>query len=126
MKTSLDKRLVDSFPNLYADREASMQETAMCWGFACDDGWFDIIWRLSEQLENEILKTRGDNTPRASQVKEKFGGLRFYMTSSTEPMDEMIRRAEDESYKTCEVCGKAGRINKGPRFQTLCAEHQDD
>jgi len=51
MKKELDDKLVNTFPMLYKDRNASKQETAMCWGFTCGDGWFDIIWELSSKLE---------------------------------------------------------------------------
>jgi hypothetical protein len=43
--------------------------------------------------------------PRASQVKEKFATLRFYMTSATEEMDVLIDEAETASAHICEICG---------------------
>ena len=46
--------------------------------------------------------------PRASQVKEKFGTLRFYMSSHLDGMDELIDEAERKSEVTCENCGKSG------------------
>lgn len=48
------------------------------------------------------------------QVKEKFGGLRFYIAYGTmspeasDCVDARINRAEDESLKTCERCGQPG------------------
>ena len=46
--------------------------------------------------------------PRAAQVKEKFGTLRFYMTHSTEEMDKIIGDAVQQSASTCEICGRPG------------------
>lgn len=46
--------------------------------------------------------------PRAAQVKEKFAGLRFYMTSETEEMSKLIDKAEAASYKICDRCGGPG------------------
>ena len=80
MKEELDKALVRDFPNLYVDRNASMTKTCMCWGFCCDDGWEPIIRKLSEKLEKIIVDMPKNNRPKAIQVKEKFGGLRFYMS----------------------------------------------
>jgi hypothetical protein len=57
--------------------------------------------------------------PRVSQVKEKFGGLRFYMTFQTDRMDELIEIAEEESYTLCEECGKPGKPI-GMWIRTLC------
>lgn len=48
--------------------------------------------------------------PKASQVKEKFGGLRFYMNATSEVMDKMISEAEREASKTCESCGEPGEL----------------
>ena len=125
MKQELDKKLVKAFPLLYEDRSTSMQSTAMCWGFSCDDGWFDIIWNLSSKLEPLIQKLHNErqdieHLPRASQVKEKFGGLRFYVTSATDEMDSLIEEAETLSYKTCESCGNPGQGRSGGWIKTLC------
>jgi hypothetical protein len=42
----------------------------------------------------------------ASQVKEKFGGLRFYHNGGDDYIDGMISLAEHLSSRICEVCGK--------------------
>ena len=125
MKPEFDKKLVEAFPLLYGDRNASMQSTAMCWGFSCGDGWFDIIWGLSSKLEPLIQKFVDDNPttevyPKASQVKEKFGGLRFYMTHTNDEISDLIGKAEALSYKTCENCGKPGKERAGGWIRTLC------
>lgn len=120
MKLELEARLYEAFPNLYADKDKSMRETCMCWGFECGDGWFDLLWRLSTKLEALILKEDKPENFRASQVKEKYGTLRFYMTSQTEAMDEEIRQAEEESATTCMRCGKAGLCNDSGWITCLC------
>jgi hypothetical protein len=56
----------------------------------------------------------------ASQVKEKYGTLRFYMSSETDEMDAAIHKAEYLSSKTCDICGKAGRLRGEHWVQTLC------
>ena len=58
--------------------------------------------------------------PKASQVKEKFGGLRFYMTCGTDEIYNLIEEAEALSYKTCEVCGKPGEERPSGWIHTLC------
>ena len=59
--------------------------------------------------------------PRASQVKEKFGGLRFYMTCGTDEIFDLIDEASEASYKTCEECasGDATQNDVG-WIRTLC------
>jgi len=46
MKPELDERLCTAYPEIFAERHLSMDKTAMCWGFACGDGWFNILDRL--------------------------------------------------------------------------------
>lgn len=41
----------------------------------------------------------------ADQIKEKFGGLRFYYHGGDEIIDGMVRLAEGMSYRICENCG---------------------
>jgi len=124
MREELDKKLVKAFPLLYGDRNAPKQSTCMCWGFP-GDGWFDLIWDLSSKLEPIIQKFIDENQdtelyPKAFQVKEKFGGLSFYMTCGTDEIFDLIEEAVALSYKTCEVCGKPGEERPNGWIHTLC------
>jgi len=61
------------------------------------------------------------NYPRASQIKEKYGILRFYMTSGTQEMWDIIEEKEKESETICEICGNKGELNEKHRwYKTLC------
>lgn len=121
MKKELDEALVRDFPLLYADRDAPMTHTCMCWGFP-GDGWEPLIRRLSTRLEGLIKFLPEDEQKhyRASQVKEKFGQLRYYMTCSTDEMEKAIQEAEEESARTCESCGAPGTSRSGGWILTLC------
>lgn len=128
MKKELDDKLCEDFPLLYADRRKSMQETCMCWGFP-GDGWEPLIRKLSEKLEPLIQKwcrenvDKFDQHARASQVKEKFGTLRFYMDGyTTKEMNELIREAELKSEETCEDCGAVGIVFSDGWIRTLCLD----
>jgi len=120
MKPELDKQLCDKFPILYRDRGASMQETCMCWGFP-GSGWFNLIHDLSQKLEI-IAASQPDNEHRlkATQVKEKFGTLRFYTNYSSPEIDNAIREAEKLSAITCEQCGEPGSVRRGGWVVTMC------
>jgi len=76
MKEELEKLLVKTYPSLYRDYGGDMRRTCMHWGFACGDGWFDIINNLSREIT--VLAITNNIDVIADQVKEKFGGLRFY------------------------------------------------
>jgi len=82
--------------------------------------------------EEDVAKARARmdeeeaKIPVVSQVKEKFGGLRFYVHSATNEQYAYINFAESMSYRTCEVCGDKGKPNRGGWIVTRCRKHQDD
>ena len=87
----------------------------------------DVKWLDSSITEDRLCgcKQYKSYRPRASQVKEKFGGLRVYLTSSTDEMEQAIRQAEEESFKTCEICGEPGALRRGGWLATLCDAHSE-
>jgi len=121
MRADLDKKLVADFPMLYRDRYASMQQTAMCWGFDCGDGWEPLIRELSEKIE-AYNNEHPDNPVVAAQVKEKFGGLRFYVDGAIKKILDLIQEYEERSEKICEQCGKSGKLRDKGWMRTLCDE----
>jgi len=73
---------------------------------SCGDGWKEIIRNTDEKLKYI------DPDYTIAQIKEKFGGLRYYFDSSLEYgsiaheiMDDIVRAAEYEASRTCELCG---------------------
>ena len=70
------------------------------------------------KMEEEALKV-----PVASQVKEKFGGLRFYVQAATDKHYQYISFAESMSYRTCEQCGSPGKTYTDGWHTTLCDIH---
>ena len=59
----------------------------------------------------------------AVQVKEKFGGLRFYVNGATDKHWNFISFAESMSYRTCEECGAVGKTYTDGWHRTLCDIH---
>jgi hypothetical protein len=71
-------------------------------------------------MDEEALKV-----PVASQVKEKFGGLRFYVQAATDKHYNFISFAESMSYRTCESCGAEGKTYTDGWHTTLCDIHAE-
>jgi len=82
--------------------------------FECGDGWTELIKDIAQFI---VART---NKCHATQVKEKFGTLRFYIScideesgTSTVPEEvykeiaNYISEVERRSYYTCETCGIA-------------------
>ena len=123
MNKALSKKLFDDFPLLYRDRhESSMQN-----GFECGDGWFDLIYKLSQDIEvvaSEIgLKPDSPDWPKCRQVKEKLGTLRFYVFNCDERIRALIDSAYEQSCHTCEYCGKPGERATDGCMAAICPDH---
>lgn len=128
MTRELDEALCRDFPNLYKQRNSDLMSTAMCWGFEVSgNGWEPLIRNLSKELEAEILKLPESEREYtcASQVKEKYGTLRFYVYSETDEMSRIIRYYEEISETTCEICGKKGNLIGKGWLVTRCKEHSN-
>ena len=98
------------------DKSASRESVIRCVG----EGWHSIVNKLIDDLFDA-----GWNGV-VLQVKEKFGGLRFYIGAGNETMWELIRDAEHRSFQTCEVCGKPGKARHGGWIRTLCDKHAEE
>jgi hypothetical protein len=158
MRKELDEALCAKYPLVFKDRNADMRTTAMCWGFECGDGWYNIIDTLCSHLTSDYRQAEGryddikdklgqsnwrkdiitqemideakakmdeeaSKVPVAVQVKEKFGGLRFYVQAATDKHYNYISFAESMSYKTCEECGAPGKTYTDGWHMTLCDIH---
>jgi hypothetical protein len=131
MKQELDKLLCEKYPKMMVNRNKNMQETCMCWGFECGDGWFNILDQLMSNIQHHI-DWNNQNFDKGykqykqvaqvtlDQVKEKFGTLRFYYTGGDDIIDGMVRMAESMSGCTCEECGNIGKSRGGGWIHTYC------
>jgi hypothetical protein len=94
------------------------QISLLCFGFECDDGWFDLL----RNLILEIKKIDTQKQCKVFQVKEKYGTLRFYTIEYNKYIQYLIDRAENQSSEICEICGEKGHLRSNPYgwLKTLC------
>jgi hypothetical protein len=83
----------------------------------------DIITQGEIDLRKQIVDEEAAKVPVAVQVKEKFGGLRFYVNGATDKHWSYINFAESMSYRTCEQCGNPGKTYTDGWHMTLCDIH---
>ena len=82
-----------------------------------DDGKYLAECEARYKLELE-------NLPTIMQVKEKFAGLRFYVSGSDDRIEALIEFAERMSRHTCEKCGAPGELDDGTGWmKTHCKKH---
>lgn len=129
MNLILIKKMLDDFPKLFRDRHA----TSMQRGFECGDGWFDLIYTLSRDIETVAreggLCPDSPEWPLCRQVKEKMGSLHFIvfavegLAQVNERISELRVVALNRSLQICEQCGKPGELVTAGCIATLCPEH---
>ena len=124
MKQELDKLLCERYPKMMVNREKSMMETCMCWGFECGDGWFNILDQLMGNIQHHIdWKNKKEEVVAQvtlDQVKEKFGTLRFYYSGGDDYISGLVSMAESMTGVTCEECGNPGESRGGGWIHTYC------
>lgn len=118
MDDELEQQLVDKHPNIFAvynDPEAlnGPPPQLALFGFECGDGWFDLIDTLCETIKGLDVEMT------AVQVKEKYGGLRFYhdgLKAEEDRRQEMafgaIQMAQNMSFNICEICGDSAELHQ--------------
>ena len=142
MTEKLQNKLYKKFNKIFTQKELSLRwgreqvvyAGSLRWGFECDDGWYELIYGLCEKIQVYIDEAKCHQVI-ATQVKEKFGSLRFYIAfdllNEDDVIDDihydaiqaMIDTASEESLKTCEVTGGHGTLNKrGSWLKTLSKE----
>jgi hypothetical protein len=97
--------------------------------FECWAGWHGILGRYFDDVA-AILAAYPGSTYELFQIKEKFAALTIYADGSADIrplLSEAYRRAREEAVRTCDVCGKPGRLLRhgGSWFMTRCDEHAD-
>lgn len=119
------RRMEEQFPKMFSSQYG---------GFAIGPGWWPIIESLCRHIQHHIdwkqeqkeKYGRGEGCQQVvvAQVKEKFGGLRFYYDGGNERIDGMVSMAEAWAAHVCETCGKPGKSRSGGWIRTLCDEHE--
>ena len=91
------------------------------YGFDISDGWYKLVYELILKIRTND-EAKGKWVTKVTQCKEKFGGLRFYVTGTSDKNWDLIREAEKKSYGVCENTGsevEVGIWNMG-WVRTIC------
>jgi hypothetical protein len=122
---AFEKSMHEKYPEMFANPYG---------GFDIGPGWWPIVEALCGQIHHHVRWTNeqkekygsGEGCPQVvvAQIKEKFGGLRFYYDGGDDTVDGMVRMAESWAARHCEVCGKPGEPRNTGWIKTLCDEHE--
>ena len=126
MKVELQNKLFKKYPKIFGQKDLPMNQTAMCWGIDTADGWYGLIDELCKQIQWHIDHNLNDDElvksvqVEATQVKEKYGTLRFYYQGGDDFIEGLVWMAEGMSGRICEECGAPGKPDDGGWIRTLC------
>jgi len=113
------KKMEEQFPKMFADKYG---------GFAVGAGWYPILEKLCANIQHHIdwkVKQGQDIAQvEVQQIKEKFGGLRFYYSGGDDHIHGMVQMAESFADTLCEDCGGLGTRRSGGWIRTLCDVHE--
>lgn len=120
MEQALQQALYAKYPAFFAQHAEPPTVSLMCFGCCVGDGWYGLVDAVAE-----VLEPRG---AQATQVKEKFAGLKIYVDRALDDGDfglACLWAAEDVSMIYCETCGRPGRVasTKDGWYACRCPEH---
>ncbi len=144
--------LIKKYPLIFQVRKGHELEPFCMFGVECGDGWIPLLDTLCYQIQSyidyrvefnkRIIERNKEADPEGqidqqmvfeyipqvtvTQVKEKYGTLRFYYDGGDETIDGMVRMAEAMSAITCEACGNLGKFRGRHWFYTACDEHSKE
>lgn len=100
------EKLLATYPLLYRNLRDRQ--------FECGDGWFDLVWKLSAEIESaarsEVIPETPESWPAVSILKQKCGELRVSFSFSIKVSDgirDLAAKAGESSVLVCEECGAA-------------------
>jgi len=130
MKTELENKLVKKYPEFFEYLKTHKGPLMpMVFGFEHGDGWFNLLDKLMGDIISYHNQLPEDKKWKLSllQVKEKYGGLRFYLAGADDYIWDLINNAEEESYNVCEICGSKENIGHTQVWiKTVCKPCFDD
>jgi hypothetical protein len=117
------KHMEETYPKMFEGKYG---------GLAVGKGWWPILKTLCANIQQHTdwRNRESETVPQVivEQIKEKFGGLRFYYQGGDEQVHGMVRMAEAWAANCCEECCAPGIRRSGGWIRTLCdlheAEHQ--
>ena len=108
----LNKKMVEEFPfllprNRWTDKVSEDYDYSYNELLALEKGWAKAFgYELICELRDALIEAVYLDKYRITQIKEKYGTLRWYDFGAPEDVFKILMKYESLSYKTCIYCGK--------------------
>jgi hypothetical protein len=118
---AFEKELSEKYPAMFAEPYG---------GIGVGAGWWPIIKALCGQIQHHIDWQNKKHPVVAQvvvhQIKEKFGGLRFYYEGGDDEISGMVSMAESWASHSCEDCGAPATHHTTGWIKTVCEKHFEE
>lgn len=110
-----NKRLIEEYPflmprNRWTDKVPDDYNYEYTELDSMPDGWRKAFGeQMCKELKEELIRVNYLDDYRISQIKEKYGTLRWYDFGNTKEGYEIIHKYEGLSAQTCIHCGKPAK-----------------
>ena len=127
MSPEKTKILQEKYPKIFGEKD-NKEEPYGLYGLECGDGWFDLIDSLCKHIQHHV-DWKIKNLPEeeregfqvvATQIKEKFGSLRYYYDGGDDYIHGLVSMAEGMSSKICETCGEKATVRTNGWIKNIC------
>jgi hypothetical protein len=138
MSPEKEQELYAKYPRVFKQRDLSVTKSCMGWGITCGEGWYGLVETICQKIEEiyaQIPDTyKSEYFLTAAQVKQKLGGLRFYIDAVYHPLPKppqldalyrFIDEIDKKSMEVCEDCGAPGKRAGRYWLSTLCDTHRE-
>lgn len=119
-----EKRMEEKYPKMFSQPYG---------GFAVGEGWWPIIESLCANIQSHTDWWNKNRETRpvveqvvVAQIKEKFGGLRFYYEGGDDKIQGMVRMAEAWADAVCEDCGTPATKKTTGWIRNVCDKHFEE
>ena len=110
------KAIVDRYPYQFA---------TPTFQFAVGDGWAELMAEMCRRVDVVLDEEWKDGASfRWTDIKEKFGSLRASSIGPDE-VERVVDWAEEVSLRTCDICGRYGRMRRTGWLSVRCDMHEE-
>lgn len=106
------QELINKYPKIFDKSTYSI-------GWWAPDTWIPLIDELCNTIQNYCDTHPEEKQIVCEQMKEKFGGLRFYVNFATDEIYKHIKNCEKQSYELCQECGCTNDLGMTKGWMTI-------
>lgn len=119
-----NKKLIEEFPFL-APVDKENYDYSYTWLDSMPEGWRKAFGlKICKEIKEELIKFNALDSYEIVEIKEKFGGLRWY--DGGIPKDskifDIVNKYENLSYNICIECGKPAEWESNGWISPFCTE----